>query len=97
MQPLSDSILGELAKQQSTMQPAGLQHASSSTAMFGRGSKQHSRDGAGAEGLSATLRDKAGGKTRKKKSRRPADPAMAHVEDHLQILKRVYVKHASPR
>ena len=36
-----------------------------------------------------------GGKRRKKG--RGKDAAMAHVEEHLQILKHVHIKHASPR
>lgn len=101
MHLLSDSALAELAKQQPAVQPAALRHASSSTVVFGRGSMQQrvedTSEQSGAEGSSATQTINPGGSRRRKKSRHPADPAMQHIEDHLQILKHVYVKHASPR
>ena len=101
MHLLSDSALAELAKQQPAVQPAALRHASPSTVVFGRGSMQQrvedTSEQSGAEGSSATQTINPGGSRRRKKSRHPADPAMQHIEDHLQILKHVYVKHASPR
>ena len=95
LQPLSQSVLAELAHDQ--QQPA-LKHASSSTA-FGRGSMHH-QEGVepvcGGDGGEERPPGRKGGK-RRRKSKRVSDPAMAHVEEHLRILKHVRVKRASPR
>lgn len=100
MQQLSESVLSELASQQPEQQPAALQHPSLSTAAVGRGVEQQKGFGAGdkqRDRAEASAECRAGGKRRKSKSRHATDPAMEHVEDHLQILKHVHVKHASPR
>ena len=96
LQPLSESVLAELGHDQQ-QQPA-LKHASSSTA-FGRGSMHHQ------EGVEPACRGDGGeerppgrkGGKRRRKSKRVSDPAMAHVEEHLRILKHVRVKRASSR
>ncbi len=86
VQPLSQSQLSDLAMQMQL--PTGLQHAAPLAAL-GDGTQQH-KEGNGTAA-------KQGGKRRRKKSARDRDPAMAHVEEHLRILKHVHVKHASPR
>ena len=100
MHQLSESVWSELASQQPELQPAALKHASLSSTACAQGLEQQKglvegdkqRDAAR---VSADCR--VGGKRRKKKSRHAVDPAMKHVEDHLQILKHVHIKHASPR
>jgi len=75
--------------------PTGLQHAASLAALGGGTQQQKEGDGTG-QGSVDESAAKQGGK-RRKKSGRDRDPAMAHVEEHLRILKHVHVKHASPR
>jgi len=93
VQPLSQSQLSDLAMQMQL--PTGLQHAASLAALGGGTQQQKEGDGTG-QGSVDESAAKAGGK-RRKKSGRDRDPAMAHVEEHLRILKHVHVKHASPR
>ena len=97
MQPLSESVLSELSSQQSGPQPAALKHASLSWTAFGRGLEQQTAFGEDDHQRGNATSSAPCGKRRKKKSRHAADPAMKHVEDHLQILKHVHIKHASPR
>lgn len=102
MQQLSQSVLSELelASQQPEQQPAAVRHPSLSSTAFGRGLEQQKASGEGdKQGVraEASAECRAGGKRRKSKSSHATDPAMEHVEDHLQILKHVHVKHASPR
>lgn len=100
MQQLSESVLSELASQQPGQQPAALRHPSVSSTAFGRGLEQQKGLGEGdkqRDRAEASTECRAGGKRRKSRSCHAADPAMEHVEDHLQILKHVHVKHASPR
>lgn len=100
MHQLSGSVLSESASQQPELQPAALKHASLSSTACAQGLEQQQGRLEG-----DTQRDRAqvsaectlGGKRRKTKSRHAVDPAMAHVENHLQILKHVHIKHASPR
>ncbi len=94
MQPLSQSQLSDLAVQMQL--PAGLQHAASLVAVGGSTQQQKEGDGTGRGSVDGTAVIQ-GGKRRRKKSGRGRDPAMAHVEEHLRILKHVHVKHASPR
>lgn len=100
MQQLSESVLSELASQQPEQQGAALRHPLLASAAFGRGVQQQKGFGEGdkqRDRAEASAECRAGGKRRKSKSCHAADPAMEHVEDHLQILKHVHVKHASPR
>ena len=100
MQQLSESVLSELASQQPEHQTAALRHPSLSSTAFGRGVEQQKGSGEGEnqrDRAEASAECRAGGKRRKSKSCHAADPAMDHVEDHLQILKHVHVRHASPR
>ena len=102
MQPLTKAVLSELALQQPDPLPAAFKHASSSSSACGHGQNVQKVSGEGGKHRgkavsSAAYDDRPGGKRRKKKGRHAVDPAMQHVEDHLQILKRVHVKHASPR
>ncbi|DBA85342.1 TPA: hypothetical protein ACH3X2_006025 [Trebouxia sp. C0005] len=93
VQPLSQSQLSDLAMQMQL--PTGLQHASSLPALGGGTQQQTEGDGTGrgsVDGSAAKQRSK-----RRRKSGRDRDPAMAHVEEHLRILKHVHVKHAYPR
>ncbi|KAL0042447.1 hypothetical protein WJX77_012691 [Trebouxia sp. C0004] len=90
VQPLSQSQLSDLAMQ--IQLPTGLQHAASLAALGG-GTQQQEGDWTALDGTAA----KQGGKRRRRKSNRDRDPAMAHVEEHLRILKHVHVKLASPR
>ncbi|KAL0041407.1 hypothetical protein WJX79_002332 [Trebouxia sp. C0005] len=74
---------------------SSLQHASSLPALGGGTQQQTEGDGTGrgsVDGSAAKQRSK-----RRRKSGRDRDPAMAHVEEHLRILKHVHVKHAYPR
>lgn len=100
-QSLTQAVLTELALQQPDPLPAARKHASPSSTAFGRGLDLQKVFGEGGKQRgkapnSAACESRPGGK-RKKKSRHAVDPAMEHVEVHLQILKRVHIKHASPR
>lgn len=94
VQPLTQSQLSDLALQMQL--PTGLQHAASLVAVGGSTQQQKEGDGTGRGSVDGTAA-KQGGKRRRKKSVKDRDPAMAHVEEHLRILKHVHVKHASPR
>lgn len=92
VQPLTRAMLSDLALQMQL--PTGLQQAASPAAADrGTGTWGEAGPG-GAEGGSGNLVEGKGRK-RRKKSRR--ELAMAHIEEHLSILKHVHVKHASAR
>ena len=101
MQQLSESVLSELASQQPELQPAVLKHeASLSLAVCGQGLEQQKSFLEGdtqKDRAKVSAERRLAGKRRKKNTRHAVDPAMEHVEDHLQILKHVHIKHASPR
>ncbi len=90
VQPLSKSQLSDLAMQMQL--PTGLQRVASLVSPGGGTQQQKEGDGTGQGSVDGTAA-RQGGKRRRKKR----DPAMAHVEEHLRILKHVHVKHASPR
>ena len=94
VQSLSQSQLSDLAMQMQL--PTGLQHAASLAGPAGSTQQQEEGNGTGRGSVDGTAA-KQGGKRRRKKSVKDRDPAMAHVEEHLRILKHVHVKHASPR
>ena len=99
MQPLSEAVLSELAAQSTEAPHAALKSVPLSSHAFGRSTRQNRQSEGRTEsreagGLASSMASK-GDRKRRKKSRH-VDPAMEHVEDHLQILKHVHVKHASP-
>lgn len=101
-QSLTQAVLTELALQQPEPLPAARNHASPSSTAFGRGPDLQKVVGESGKQRGKALNlaaceSRPGGKRRKKKSCHVVDPAMEHVEDHLQVLKRVHIKHASPR
>lgn len=93
VQSLSQSQLSDLAMQMQL--PTGLQHAASLAGPAGSTQQQEEGNGTGRGSVAGTAAKQRG--KRRKKGGRDRDPAMAHVEEHLRILKHVYVKHASPR
>lgn len=102
MHQLSGSVLSASASQQPELQAAALKQKAvslSSTACAQDLEQQQGRfeGDAQRDRAQVSAECRLGGKRRKKKSRHAVDPAMAHVEDHLQILKHVHIKHASPR
>ena len=100
MHQLSESVLSELASQQPELQAAAWRHASLSSTACAQGLEQQKELVEGdkqTDRAQASAECRFGGKRRKKNSRHAVDPAMEHVQDHLQILKHVHIKHASPR
>lgn len=98
---LTQAVLSELALQQPEAPPAAMQHSFPSSTAFRQGLDLQNMSGdarkhRGKAVSSAACESGPGGKRRKKKGRHAVDPAMDHVEDQLQILKHVHVKHASP-